>query len=73
MAGSRSEEVYQFVVEFRAQHRVSPTMREIARGVGLSSTSVVDYHVQRLIADGRLEQTLPGRSRALLPTEVRHV
>lgn len=59
--------VYEFVVAFRREHGLSPSVREIQRGVGLSSTSVTRNHIQALLEDGRLRQVFPGASRALIP------
>lgn len=67
-----TEAVYEFVCSFRAAHEVSPTVREVASGVGISSTSVVAYHLEKLVDDGKLRRSLPGRStRSLVPVEVR--
>lgn len=63
------DRVYEFVVAFRREHGLSPSVREIQAGVGLSSTSVTRHHIQALIDDGRLRQVWPGASRALIPVE----
>lgn len=43
------EQVYQFIVQFKmANDGLSPTLREIADGVGISSTSVVSYLLIRM-------------------------
>lgn len=69
---STTDQVLDFIVQFRARHQVSPTVREVQTGVGISSTSVVSYHLGKLIDQGKLERTVPGRpTRSLVPTEVR--
>lgn len=45
----------------------SPTIREIGDAVGISSTSVVNYHLARLIRDGEIRR-IPGISRGLVLT-----
>lgn len=66
---SRTDRVLEFIRDFRAQRQVSPTIREIGRGVGISSTSVVNYHVDKLLVDGRLRRAVPGRApRSLVPS-----
>ena len=63
-----TDRVYEFVLKFRAEHQVSPTIREMMLGVGLSSTSVAAHHVNKLIAQGRLRRAMPGQAqRALIP------
>jgi repressor LexA len=43
----RQTEIYQFILTYREQKDISPTLREIANGVGLSLTSVA-AHIQAL-------------------------
>lgn len=42
----REQAVYDYVLLFRAKMRFSPSVREIAEGVGLNSVSMVHKHVQ---------------------------
>ena len=42
------------------EHSTAPTFREIARDLSISSTSVVSYHVHKLIREGRLVQATRG-------------
>lgn len=70
---STTDRVYDYIVAFRACHQVSPTVREVAAGVGLSSTSAVAHHLTKLMEEGRLKRTVPGRpTRSYVPVEVRH-
>lgn len=43
----------------------SPTIREICNAVGISSTSVVAYHLNRLARDGEVRR-IPSISRGLI-------
>lgn len=71
----RQRQILTYIGEFRNQYGVSPTVREIGRHIGLSSTSTTHSHIESLIRDGHLTRpTIPGApsstmSRGLLPTE----
>jgi len=41
-------QVLAFVDEYKRQHPYSPDIREIGHAVGISSTSVVNYHLDHL-------------------------
>ena len=48
----RANQIYDYI---KANQRpIAPTVRAIARDVGVPSTSSVDYHLQQLIKRGRL-------------------
>ena len=69
-------DVYRFVRRYVTDHGFGPTMREIAAGVGVGSTSTVAYHVRRLVFDGlltRREGSGAAVARSLRPTEFREV
>jgi hypothetical protein len=51
--GTRTENVYQFIKNYRNRHGYAPTRREIGRFCKLS-TSVVNYHLCILQDAGRL-------------------
>lgn len=58
--------VYEFIVRYLEQYRYPPSVRDIAEGVSLASTSTVHFHIRRLIDEGRLETDAPpGSPRAL--------
>lgn len=40
--------VYSFIVSFMKDNGYPPTIREIAEGVGLSSTSTIHHHLRKL-------------------------
>lgn len=50
----KCEKVYEFVVAYIAQRGFGPTCREICDMCGITSTSVVNYYVDRLVKQGRL-------------------
>ena len=50
---TRKEQViYDFVILYREKMHFSPSMREIAEGVGLHSVSTVHKHVHSLVDKG---------------------
>ncbi|MCQ3932660.1 MAG: repressor LexA [Chloroflexi bacterium] len=53
---SQQRRIFNFIKRFMHQHSYGPTMREIMTGLGITSTSVVDYHVNRLVEAGFLEK-----------------
>ena len=57
--------IMRFVQEYVQQHSHPPSIRDISRGVGISSTSNVTYHINRLIENGYLYKQ-PGTSRTLV-------
>ena len=48
----RTVQILQFVREFSCVHGFGPTIREIAEGVGLRSTSTVVGYLDRMTRDG---------------------
>ncbi len=56
--------ILQFVVDFKRRNDgCSPSLREIAEGCGICSTSVVRYHLDKLEAAGQLRFSGSGLSR----------
>jgi len=62
--------VYMFIENFWRVNYYSPTVREIVDGVGLSSTSVANYSVQKLKKRGLLRDTKCRAVRTLVPTNL---
>lgn len=60
--------VYEFVLDYRARMHFSPSMREIASGVGLYSVSTVHKHVSALVEKG-LFLPYSGKKRMIIPRE----
>jgi len=63
----RRREIYEFVVNMVRERGYPPTMREIARALGLKSPSTVLHHLRILEEQGYIERE-PARNRALRPT-----
>jgi hypothetical protein len=61
----RQAAIIRFVESYVQQHKHPPSIRDISRGVGISSTSNVTYHINRLIENGYLHKQ-PGTSRTLV-------
>jgi repressor LexA len=53
---ARQERMLEFIRDFRAQHGYPPTVREIGRAAGISSTSVVDYNLNVLEKGGYIRR-----------------
>lgn len=60
--GNTRELVLSFVRDYIAENGYGPSIREIARGVGLSSTSSVQRHLENLEAAGKIQRTNAARS-----------
>ncbi len=52
----RQRRILAFIARFQQQHGYPPTVREIGREVGISSTSVVDYNLRVLEGRGYLRR-----------------
>lgn len=50
----RRDSIARYIVRFTKEHGYPPTVRQIGAGVGLSSTSTVALHLQKLIDEGRV-------------------
>ena len=61
MSNATTEQVLAYIIRFRAQYGVSPTVREVQAGLDIRSTSVVHYHLELLVEAGRLRPALPGQ------------
>lgn len=53
---------------FRIAEGFSPSIRDIMKATGISSTSVVHYHILKLAREGAIKRT-PGVARSYIPTE----
>lgn len=67
MLSDRQYAILQFIYQHMANHGFVPSIREICRAVEISSTSVVNYNLERLTAQGYLLRT-PGKARAFALT-----
>ena len=52
----RQEHMIRFIRDFSDRHGYPPTIREIGKEVGISSTSVVNYNLDKLEKEGLLER-----------------
>ena len=69
--GERRRRILEFTSEWSKSHGYPPSVREIAKAVGLASTSAVHHHLQALERDGYLARE-PTEARALrLPPAAR--
>lgn len=62
---NRQKAILSFIEKFLNQHGYPPTIREIGEAVGIASTSVVNYNLNKLVERGYLERE-PKVSRGLL-------
>ncbi len=62
-----TERVLEFICQFIQQHGWPPTVREIERGMGFHSTSVVQYHLFKLVDSGRIERGEGARTIRVTP------
>lgn len=51
----RQKEIYEYIKSFIAEHNYSPTIREIANGVGLKSSSTVHSHLDTMREKGYID------------------
>ena len=49
------KQILEYIVTYITAHGYAPTVREIAEGVGLKSTSSVQSHLLRMFDEGMLE------------------
>ena len=51
----REIQIYQYIVNYMQEHMYAPNIREVCKAVGLSSTSSVAFHMERLAGKGLIE------------------
>jgi SOS-response transcriptional repressor LexA len=62
--GSTASNVLHYINEYWNENEVPPSIREIQRNLGIISSSVVQYHVERLERLGYLKRIVQnGRTR----------
>ena len=59
----RQKAILQFVHQYDVRYGFAPSIREIGEEVGISSTSVVRYNIEKLVSLKYLTKT-PSKSRA---------
>jgi len=60
----KREQILAAIRAHQAQHGFAPTIRELQMACGLSTTSLVAFHLERLAREGRIERT-PGIARGI--------
>src|ERR1035437_10095409 len=69
---SKQKRIVEYISEFWEKHGYPPTVRDIVKGCGVSSTSVVDYNLKSLERQGYIKRH-SGVSRGIeLSTRVSH-
>lgn len=62
----RTTEVYEFIVSYKREHDGnSPTLRDIMRGVGATTPSVIGYHLKKLKRQGKIDLPDLGQPRGI--------
>lgn len=64
---SRTSDILEFIRQYREENGMAPSLRELAANFK-TSTSVIHYHISKLVADGKLKR-VPGVARGLVPTD----
>lgn len=65
------QRVYEFIIKYKKEHQgISPTVRTIMEGIGLSSTSVAHYHVESLEKAGLIYRVYSDDSEKSIGYEV---
>ena len=63
--------ILDFITDFLNEHGYSPSYREIASGLGISSVSSIAEHVENLVAKGVLRKS-SGAARSLELVDFEH-
>ena len=66
---STTKVIYDVICEYWIENKYSPSYRDIVSIGGLSTPSIVHYHIQKLKAAGLIEQT-KDTDRSLCPTNM---
>lgn len=67
--GPKTEEVLVAIRTHMRRYGYPPTIREMGRAVGLSSTSVIAHHLRQLVKHGHIGRLEYGASRGLIPLD----
>jgi len=55
-SSAKRQQIVAFILRFTEDKGYPPTVRDIQSGCGISSTSVVDYHLKVLEKEGHLRR-----------------
>ena len=61
---AKQQQIYDYILEFTAQHGYPPSVREIGAAIGLKSPSTVHFHLKGLEEAGVLVKA-EGKTRAI--------
>lgn len=64
----RTLSILRYIETFWAEHSYAPSVRDIQRGCGISSTSVVERHLGKLVKRGKIGR-VPGLARTITVLE----
>lgn len=62
------DRIFNVIKEYREEYGISPSFRDIQHRTGIVSTSVVSFHIDRLINEGRINK-IPNTARSLTIVE----
>jgi repressor LexA len=60
--------VLSFIASYYQEHGWAPSVRDICKGVGLSSSSVASLHLLSLVRDGLIKRSSTGEARCIAIT-----
>ena len=63
----REQIIYGFIGDYRKHNGYSPSMREIGEFIGIGSTSLISYYLDRLEMLGKITRN-PKIPRSIVPT-----
>lgn len=64
----KSQEVYEYIVQYHQSHGVAPSVREIASGVGLRSSASAQHYIE-ILAEAGMVTRARGKIRTLTPSK----
>lgn len=50
------DNIYDYIVDYIKEHSYAPSVRDIRYDCNISSTSVVNYYLEKLVEEGRIER-----------------
>jgi repressor LexA len=61
------QQIIEFIIDSTEERGYPPSVREIGKEVGLTSSATIHHHLDRLITDGKLSR-VPGQARTIRVT-----
>ncbi len=57
----KREKILAYIIDFKQKNDgLSPTVRDITKNCEFSSTSVTDYHLDKMVVDGKIKRQRRG-------------